>query len=101
MTTHDTAQPTKGPWKIGPVKAEGPTSPWWLAWIHDADGSTRAKAYGPTKQECAANARLIAAAWEMRDLLKAALIEDHEGMGTYAAAVWEKSARALLAKIEG
>ena len=65
--------PTKGPYRAGEAVETiefGVRAPYWMAQIYDADGQPFARIYGPTKEQAEANAQLLAAAWEMREVVR-------------------------------
>lgn len=104
------SEPTKGPYRLGEFPArliEYPLSPdMWDIDVRSQDGDLVCRAYGRTKEQAEANARLFAAAEEMREAIhKALMFLDRSDI---PAAEWYKVApehvaafRAALAKADG
>lgn len=102
-------KPTKGPYRLGSPTYLDAEIELWCAHIYDAGANLIGCGYGQTKEQAEANAKLLAAAWELREALQAISELTPESLGECfdewgEAACWKKSydiARAALAKADG
>lgn len=63
-------EPTKGPYRLGSPTYLDAEIELWCATIYDCGANPVGCGYGSSKEQAEANAQLLAAAWEMREVVR-------------------------------